>query len=81
MVFSYGYEQQHNRINDYKKYREISGRFDDHADAAVCNAQWSTSSASLEATGCRHWASACAVSPRWSPWSNLLKHYQNTTFS
>jgi len=25
-------------------------------------AQWSTSRASLEATGCRHWASACAVS-------------------
>ena len=25
-----------NRIDDYKKYREIAGRFDDHADAAVC---------------------------------------------
>jgi len=32
-------------------------------------AQWSTSGASLEATGCRHWLSACAVSPRWPPWS------------
>jgi hypothetical protein len=28
---------------------------------AGCIAQWSTSRASLEATGCRHWASACAV--------------------
>jgi hypothetical protein len=27
-------------------------------------AQWSTSRASLEATGCRHRASACAVLPR-----------------
>jgi len=26
-------------------------------------ARWSTSRASLEATGCRHRASACAVSP------------------
>ena len=31
--------------------------------------QWSTSGASLEATGCRHWSSACAVSPRRLPWS------------
>jgi hypothetical protein len=23
------------RIGDYEKYREIAGRFDDHADAAV----------------------------------------------
>ncbi len=27
-------------------------------------AQWSTSRASLEATGCRHRASACAILPR-----------------
>jgi len=32
-------------------------------------AQWSTSRASLEATGCRHQASACAVSPCRPPWS------------
>ena len=48
-------------------------------------ARWSTSRASLEATGCRHRASACAVSPRRPPWStNSLyntKHYQNTAFS
>jgi len=32
--------------------------------------RWSTSSASLEANGCRHrhLASACAVSPRRPPW-------------
>ena len=43
-----------------------------------CNAgriaQWSTSCALLEATGCRHWLSACATLPRRPPWStNLLK--------
>jgi hypothetical protein len=28
-------------------------------------AQWSTSQALLEATGCRYWASACIVLPPW----------------
>ncbi len=41
-----------------------------------CNAgritQWRTSWASLEATGCRHWASACAVLPQWLPRSSNL---------
>ncbi len=42
-------------------------------------AQWSTSRASLEATGCRYWLSACAVLPRQLPWStNLNKTTQNT---
>ena len=31
-------------------------------------ARWSTSRASLEATGCSHRASACAVSPQRLPW-------------
>ena len=31
---------------------------------ARCIAGWRTSRASLEATGCRHRASACAVSPQ-----------------
>ncbi len=31
--------------------------------------RWSTSRASLEATGCRHRLSACIVSPRRPPWS------------
>ncbi len=39
-------------------------------------ARWSTSRASLKATGCRHRASACTVSPRRPPWStNLLKQH------
>jgi hypothetical protein len=45
-------------------------------------AQWSTSQASLEATGCCHQASACAVLPQRPPWSTntlkthkTLKHY------
>ncbi len=32
-------------------------------------ARWSTSRASLEATGCRHRARACAVLPQQWPWS------------
>jgi hypothetical protein len=48
-------------------------------------ARWITSGASLEATGCSHRASACAVSPRRPPWStNSLKqqkHYQKSIFS
>ena len=38
---------------------------------AGCIARWSTSRASLEATGCRHRASACAVLPRRPPWSTI----------
>ena len=43
-------------------------------------ARWSTSRASLEATGCCHWASACAVLPRWPPWStNSNKTHKTLT--
>ncbi len=43
-------------------------------------ARWSTSRASLEATGCRHQASACAVLPRQWPWSmNSNKTHKNLT--
>jgi hypothetical protein len=43
-------------------------------------AQWSTSRASLEATGCRHRASVCAVSPQQPPWStNTLKTHKTPT--
>ena len=43
-------------------------------------AQWITSGASLEATGCSHWVSACAVLPRRPPWSmNLLKQHKTLT--
>ncbi len=41
-------------------------------------ARWSTSRASLEATGCRHRASACAVLPRRPPWSMISKKTHNT---
>jgi len=40
--------------------------------------QWSTSRASLEATGCRHRLSACAVSPRRLPWSKNLNQTHKT---
>jgi hypothetical protein len=43
-------------------------------------AQWITSRASLEATGCCHRASACAVLPRRSPWStNSNKTHKTLT--
>ncbi len=41
-------------------------------------ARWSTSRASLEATGCCHRASACAVSPRRPPWSTILNKTHKT---
>ena len=41
-------------------------------------ARWSTSRASLEATGCHHRASACTVSPRRPPWSKNLNQTQKT---
>ena len=43
-------------------------------------AQWSTSRASLEATGCRHRSSARIISPRRPPWStNSLKQHKTLT--
>jgi len=43
-------------------------------------ARWSTSRASLEATGCRHRENAFAVSPRWPPWStNSNKTHKTLT--
>ena len=43
-------------------------------------ARWSTSRASLEATGCRHRASACAVLLRQRPWStNSNKTHKTLT--
>ena len=42
--------------------------------------RWGTSRASLEATGCRHRASACAVSPQRPPWStNSNKTHKTLT--
>ena len=35
-------------------------------------ARWSTFQASLEATECRHWASACAALPWRQPWPTML---------
>jgi hypothetical protein len=40
--------------------------------------QWSTSIASLEATGCRHWVSHCAVLPRRPPWLTNSNETQKT---
>jgi hypothetical protein len=43
-------------------------------------ARWITSGASLEATGCSHRASACAVSPQRPPWpTNSLKQHKKLT--
>ncbi len=40
--------------------------------------QWSTSRASLEATGCLHRLIACAVLPRRPPWSTNLNETHKT---
>jgi hypothetical protein len=45
---------------------------------AGCITQWSTSRASLEATGCRHRASACAVSPQQPQWLTNSNKTQKT---
>jgi len=40
--------------------------------------QWSTSGASLEATGCHHWPIAWVVLPRRPPWSTNLNETHKT---
>ncbi len=65
MLFSHGSGQQ--RIDDNKKCRRIAGDFDGRGDAAVqrkAHCPMEHIQASLEATRCRHLASACVVSPR-----------------
>ncbi len=43
-------------------------------------ARWSTSRHSLEASGCRHQASACTVLPQRLPWlTNLNKTHKKLT--
>jgi len=43
-------------------------------------AQWSTSRASLKATRCRHWVSACSVLPRrWSKLTNSNNTHKTLT--
>jgi hypothetical protein len=63
------------KSNDNEKCKLIAGNFDHHADVGIqCGAhfQWSTSKASLDDTGCRNWASACATLPwRW-PWLTIF---------
>ncbi len=72
-----------NGIDDDEKRRETAGDFDHHADAAVrCRAHcpMEHTHTSLEATGCRHWASACAILPQRPPWStNTLKTHKTLT--
>jgi hypothetical protein len=66
---AYGCGQQQNQRD--KKCRQIDDDFDGHGDAAVqCKAHrlMEHIQASLEATGPRHWASACVVLPRQPPW-------------
>jgi hypothetical protein len=41
-------------------------------------ARWSTSSASLKVTGCRHQASACAVLPRRPQWLTISNKTHKT---
>jgi hypothetical protein len=62
-------------INNNKKCRQIAGDSDCHVYAAVqfrVHCPWSTSRAFLEATGCHHQASACAVLPWRLPWLTIL---------
>ena len=81
MLFNYFSGQQ--RIDDNK-----------HAGKSLANliamqvrrydaghiAQWSTSTAPLEITGCHQPLSACAVSPRRPPWpTNSLKQLKTLT--
>jgi hypothetical protein len=47
---------------------------------AGCIAQWSTSRALLEATGCCHWMSAYTVLPRRLSWLAIFGVRQKNTY-
>ncbi len=70
MLFSYGSGQQ--QIDGNKNADKLMAILIAMAMQRYnmgCIAQWSTSKASFEATGCRHRSSAWVVSPRRPPWS------------
>ena len=81
MLFSYGSGQQ--QIDSNKnagKSMAISIAMAMQWYDAGRIARWITSGASLEATGCSHWASAYAVSPRRPPWlTNSLNQHKTLT--
>ncbi len=77
-----------NKINDYKKCRQIDVDFDPHAAGVIQrNAHHLMEHilASYEATRCCHQVSAHALLPQRLQWFTVLnetqKHYQNTTFT
>jgi len=79
MLFSHGIGQQ--RIDDKKnadKLLAISMAMAMQRYDARRIARWSTFRASLEATGCRHRESACAVLPRRPPWLTISNKTHNT---
>ena len=70
-----------NKIDINKKCRQIDDDFDGHGDAAVrrgAHRPMEHIQASLEATGCRHRASACVVLPRRPPWSTISNKTHET---
>jgi hypothetical protein len=85
MTWSLTYIMCKQLIGDNEKCRQIAGDFDCHADEVVRCGAHCPYRASLEATGCCHWASACIVLPRRPPWPTIVvkntKHYQKTIFS
>ena len=73
MLFIYGYERQQNQgQKNTRQLLAISITLRMWWCNMECIAQWSTLWASLEATGCRHWGSACATSPWLWPWLTIL---------
>jgi hypothetical protein len=70
-----------NKIDNAKQNTYLAGNFDYHGDVYFvgCIAQWSTSQASLEATGCHHWASAWEVLPRRLPRSTISNETKKQT--
>ncbi len=73
MLFSYGSGRQ--RIDGNTKWRRTDCNIDCYGNVAVrhgSHPRWSTPRASLEATRCRHWSGAYAISPQQPPWSKNL---------
>ncbi len=71
-----------NEINADKKYTSNDGDFDGHADMAVqCRVHWPMEHIHgfMQATRCRHCASAHGVLPRRLPWSMILNETKKNT--
>jgi hypothetical protein len=81
MLFSYGYGQWQNQQwhQNAPLSRPVSKALRMHRSNTDGIPQCGMSRATLETTGCRHWATTCSVLPQWPPEQQANKQQSTNT--